>query len=80
MKLTGRTIVEARAMTPDEMEAEGWGRAALGQAVPAPLVLVLDDGSMLFASTDAHGSAPAALLGVDLPHALLVHLTPDNVS
>ena len=55
--VVGRRIVAVRAMTKDELEAEGW---LPDEAVP---VLVLDDGSVLFPSRDEEGNGPGALFG-----------------
>ena len=44
IKLCGRTIKGIRYMRPQEMQHVGWDRA--------PLVLILDDDTLLFASSD----------------------------
>ena len=52
-KLKGRKIVEARYLDDSEMQDMGWDRSAL--------VLYLDDGQRLIASSDNKGNAPGAL-------------------
>jgi hypothetical protein len=53
--LKGRTIVDVRPMTDEEYEAEGW----LGSGEDT--VLVLDDGTLVYASCDPEGNMPGAL-------------------
>jgi hypothetical protein len=56
----GRTITSMRAMTNKECRAQGWdGFRSTG------LVLILDDGSKIFASQDEEGNGPGALFGID---------------
>ncbi len=55
--ITGRRIVEVRAMSARELDAEGW---PLDETVP---VLVLDNGAILFPSRDEEGNGPGALFG-----------------
>ena len=55
--LVGRRIVEVRAMSAPELEAEGWPP---DETVP---VLVLDNGTLLFPSRDDEGNGPGALFG-----------------
>jgi hypothetical protein len=55
--LVGRRIVEVRAMSMRELEAEGWPP---DETVP---VLVLDNGAILFPSRDEEGNGPGALFG-----------------
>lgn len=55
--LVGRRIVEMRAMSARELEAEGWPP---DETVP---VLVLDNGAILFPSRDEEGNGPGALFG-----------------
>ncbi|MGE0252951.1 MAG: hypothetical protein AB7N54_00020 [Alphaproteobacteria bacterium] len=55
--IVGRRIVAIRAMTPAELDAEGWPNEA---KVPA---LVLDDGTALYPSCDYEGNGPGALFG-----------------
>jgi hypothetical protein len=59
--LVGRTIHEVRLMTVTELAAECWD-ASSGDC---PVVLVLDDGTKLYASRDPEGNGPGALFGVD---------------
>ena len=58
-ELIGRKIFDVKPMSKAELEAEGWDDT--GSAV----VLVLDDGSKLFASQDDEGNGPGAMFGVD---------------
>jgi hypothetical protein len=55
--LVGRRIVEVRAMSTRELEAEGW---PADETAP---VLVLDNGAILFPSRDEEGNGPGALFG-----------------
>lgn len=54
-KLAGRTIVKARYMTKRELKKIDWPRS--------PLVLELDDGSLLYPSSDDEGNRAGALFG-----------------
>lgn len=56
MMLEGRKIVEVRPMTAKEVAREGWDSPAT--------VLVLDDGSLLYASRDEEGNGSGALFGI----------------
>ena len=58
--LVGRTITETREMTVAEGEVEGW---EFGHHGP-PMVLVLDDGTILYPSRDTEGNGPGELFGV----------------
>ena len=58
-ELIGRKIFDVKPMSKAELEAEGW--AGAGTAV----VVILDDGSKLFASQDDEGNGPGAIFGVD---------------
>jgi hypothetical protein len=51
--LVGRTIASVRWMDEEEMEASGWERS--------PIVLQLDDGTLLFPSADDEGNNAGAL-------------------
>jgi hypothetical protein len=55
--LVGRRIVEVRAMSARELEAEGW------PPDETVSVLVLDNGAILFPSRDEEGNGPGALFG-----------------
>ena len=59
--LVGRTIREFHRMRRAELNAEGWD-AGPGDC---PVVIVLDDGTKLYASRDPEGTGPGALFGVD---------------
>lgn len=60
-KVIGRTIKTVRSMTKKELDAEGWEVGRHGK----PSVIVLDDGTKLYASRDPEGNGPGALFGVD---------------
>lgn len=51
--LVGRTIVEARYMTPEEASAAGWDSQ--------PVFLTLDDGTQFWPSSDDEGNDAGAL-------------------
>ena len=53
--LDGKRIVEVRPMTNKELALEGW--------TSGTSVLVLDDGTKLYASQDSEGNGPGALFG-----------------
>jgi hypothetical protein len=54
--LIGRKIVGVRKLTKAEMELEGW---SWGSAT----ALVLDDGTLLYASQDGEGNGPGMIFG-----------------
>jgi hypothetical protein len=54
-ELIGKKIVEVRQMTDEEVEYEGWPGAG------DDTVLVLDDGTRVYASCDPEGNMPGAL-------------------
>lgn len=53
--LVGKKIVDARYMTDEERENSGWGYRAL--------VIVFDDGSLIYPSADDEGNDTGALFG-----------------
>ncbi len=53
--LLGRTIVGIRYLTDKETEAMDWGRSAI--------VLVLNDGTLIFPSMDDEGNGAGAIFG-----------------
>lgn len=53
IKLCGRTIKGVRYMQPDELAAIGWHESTL--------VLILDDNTLLYASSDDEGNGAGAL-------------------
>lgn len=53
----GRKIKAVRPMTEAEGEREGW---SFGRHGP-PMVIVLDDGALVYASRDPEGNGPGAL-------------------
>jgi hypothetical protein len=55
--LLNKKIVKVRYMLPQEQEATGFYRKAL--------IMVLDDGSMIFPSADDEGNDAGALFGQD---------------
>lgn len=56
--ITGRRIADIRPMTGDELEAEGWT-----ERHATHFAIVLDDGTLIYASRDPEGNGPGALLG-----------------
>ena len=54
--LIGRTITAVRSLSPAELRAEMWDRS--------PIVLVLDDGTILLPSRDEEGNGPGALFSI----------------
>lgn len=54
-RLVGKKIIEVRQMTEEEVEYEGWPGAG------DDTVLVLDDGTRVYASCDPEGNMPGAL-------------------
>ena len=54
--LIGKKIVKMRPMTDEEMEAEGWTQSTT--------VLVLNDGTLLYASMDPEGNGPGYIFGI----------------
>ena len=55
----GLSIVAVRTMTTAEKEAEGWDHSYLNETS----VLVLSDGSVIYASADYEGNGAGALFG-----------------
>ncbi len=55
-ELHGHAVVGARRMTDEEMKGMGW----YGDP---PLVLIFDNGTLLFASQDYEGNGPGAIFG-----------------
>ncbi len=53
--IEGKTITSVRPMTSKEQEAEGWHNATI--------VLELDDGTLLYPSSDDEGNNGGALFG-----------------
>lgn len=47
-------------MTREELQREYWGVSFSGRA---PVAVVFDDGTVLYASTDSEGNGPGALFG-----------------
>lgn len=58
--LIGRKLTKIRAMTPEEMQKEGWRPTRNG----APTALEFDDGTVLYPSADPEGNRPGAMFGV----------------
>jgi len=58
--VVGKRIVDVRAMTQNEMQQEGWSVPYRGAR---PVVMVLDDGTRLYASQDEEGNGPGAMFG-----------------
>ena len=59
----GLKIVAVRCMTKAEMEKEGW-EEGVEWCGPIP-VLLLSDGSRLYASRDSEGNGPGMIFGAD---------------
>lgn len=57
--VVGRTITGVRLMTKAELEKEGW---SIGR-YDDPLVIELDNGSLLYASQDDEGNGPGVIFG-----------------
>lgn len=57
----GKRIIAVRNMTEEEAADEGWTFGRHG----APTVIVLDDGTRVYASRDPEGNGPGALFGAD---------------
>lgn len=57
--IKGSRIVEVRALTADELAAQGWDDERQGPQI----VLVLDSGVQVFASRDPEGNGPGCLFG-----------------
>ena len=58
--LVGQKIAAVRAMTPAELVGQGWD---VDRCETAPLVIVTEDGTKLFASRDSEGNGPGCLVG-----------------
>lgn len=61
--VTGAFVLKVRPMTDAELENEGWG---LGYCGGRPTVLVLSNGTVLYASSDDAGNGAGALFGLDV--------------
>jgi hypothetical protein len=59
--INGQQIVNVREMTDEELEREGWQHYR-GQS---PAVLVLESGTIIYASADPEGNGPGAMFGID---------------
>jgi hypothetical protein len=55
--LLGKRIVALRKLTKQELDDEGWEPSSHNQCV----ALVLDDGTILFASKDEEGNGPGEI-------------------
>jgi hypothetical protein len=60
MPIMGATIIEIREMTDSEVTEEGW---TIPRAHGQPVVLVLDNGTILYASQDHEGNGAGAIFG-----------------
>lgn len=56
-KIVGQTVVRTRAMTTEEMEAEGWCHGTV--------VIVLSNGVLLYPSSDSEGNDCGVIFGKD---------------
>ena len=67
--IVGHKVVEIRGLTRKELEAEGWegyedqGNSYFGNS--NLMALVLDNGTVLYASQDEEGNGPGELFGRD---------------
>lgn len=73
-ELEGRTIKTVRAMTRQELEAEGWTEDRHG----ARIALVLDNGTVLYPSRDDEGNGPGALFGVTKDGKTIAFVAPQK--
>jgi len=55
----GKIIKEVRKMTSEEMKKEGW------TGNRSTIIIVLDDGSKIFASSDEEGNGPGCMFGTN---------------
>lgn len=69
--MEGKTIKEVREMTDEEMESEHW------HGNRKPTVLVLDDGTKIFASRDPEGNGAGAMFG-ERPDGEKIRVSPDD--
>jgi len=58
--LVGQKIAAIRTITPAELAGQGWD---VSRCEMAPLVIVTEDGTKLFASRDSDGNGPGYLVG-----------------
>jgi hypothetical protein len=58
----GQAVKEIRPMTEAEAEAEGW---EFNRRHGAPTVIVLANGTLIYASRDDEGNGPGQLFGRD---------------
>ena len=73
--LIDRKIVDFRPMTAEEIATEGWG-----DTNEIAVVLVLDDGQLLYPSRDPEGNGPGALFGQDPSGVLVCHMAKEEWS
>lgn len=59
-EIVGKEIVDARKMTEEELEREGWRMPRLQED---PVALELDDGTIIYPSRDPEGNGPGSLFG-----------------
>lgn len=57
--IVGKKIVDVRLMTDEEWDKEGWTFSYFN------LVIILEDGTKIFASSDEEGNHPGCLFGED---------------
>jgi len=55
--MIGHTIVDVEMLSDKDMESEGW------DSNERSAVLILDDGTRLYASCDYEGNGPGAIFG-----------------
>jgi len=61
MSVVGSKITAIRAMTTEELQAEGWTPGMRSSTI----LIEFDDGTKLYPSRDSEGNAPGAMFGVD---------------
>ena len=59
--LENQTVSEVRQMTDAELEREGWQH----HRGKTPTVLVFENGTKVYPSSDPEGNGPGALFGID---------------
>ena len=59
--LENQTVSEVRQMTDAELECEGWQH----YCGKAPTVIVFENGTKVYPSSDPEGNSPGALFGID---------------
>ena len=75
-EFVGKSIVEVRSMTSEELQLEGWDLPH--SSVP---VFVLDDGTLIYPSQDEEGNGPGQIFGsTNDSHFMVMINAPEPVS